>query len=77
MINELIKIYKIDSLVIKRVLNNIIAYMLAITTALIALDLVYLLLDVMGFMAWVLSSQTPEGFYLGKITCEILKAIVL
>jgi len=34
--------------------------------------------DFLGFMMWILSSQMPvDGFYVGAITANILKAILL
>lgn len=35
------------------------------------------LIDVLGFMAWVWSGQIPaDGFYIGAITANIIKAII-
>jgi hypothetical protein len=36
----------------------------------------YLMLDFVFFFIWVESGQVAEGLYLGKITAEILKAII-
>lgn len=34
--------------------------------------------DFLGFMAWIASGQTPvDGFYVGAITANVLKAIIL
>jgi len=36
-----------------------------------------LVVDFFGFMAWALSGQQPvDGFYLGAITANILRAII-
>ena len=36
-----------------------------------------MMLDVFGFMAWILSGQYPvDNFYLGTITAHILRAIL-
>lgn len=33
--------------------------------------------DLFGFMAWIASGQTPaDGFYIGRITAEVLRAIL-
>lgn len=43
------------------------------TTATITM---FMLLDVMGFMAWILSGQIPtDNYYVGTITAHIVKAI--
>ena len=32
-------------------------------------------LDMLGFMLWSLSGQTPvDGFYIGRMTAEVLRA---
>lgn len=39
--------------------------------------LAILVIDFMGFASWVASGQVPaDGFYLGRITAEIIKAIL-
>lgn len=36
-----------------------------------------LVIDFMGFASWIASGQVPaDGFYLGRITAEIIKAII-
>lgn len=39
---------------------------------------IILALDFLGFVAWILSGQSPAGdmYYLGSITAHILKAIL-
>ena len=33
--------------------------------------------DLFGFMAWIASGQTPvDGFYIGAITANVLRAII-
>lgn len=37
----------------------------------------YLVIDVTGFMTWIISGQVePEGFYFGKLTAEVLRLII-
>ena len=37
---------------------------------------IIIMLDVMGFMAWLVSGQTPtDNIYIGTITAHIIKAI--
>ena len=38
----------------------------------------FMLLDLAGFIAWGLSGQVPpeSGYYLGKLTVEIIKVII-
>ena len=43
---------------------------------LVSAGLAYLALDFLGFIAWVLSEQTPTGFYIGKLTAEVLRLII-
>ena len=43
---------------------------------LVIAGLAYLALDFLGLVAWVLSEQTPTGFYLGKLTAEVLRLII-
>lgn len=39
--------------------------------------LAILAIDFVGFVAWVGSGQVPaDGFYVGRITAEIIKAII-
>jgi len=39
--------------------------------------LAVLIVDFMGFASWIASGQVPaDGFYLGRITAEIIKAIL-
>lgn len=52
-------------------LSRILGIVAFIAAAIIALD-------VLGFMAWVASGQVPaDGFYLGAITSNIIKCIIL
>lgn len=38
---------------------------------------VVLIIDFLGFVAWIVSSQSPlDSFYVGSITAHTLKAIV-
>ena len=37
----------------------------------------YLMLDFIFFFIWVESGQVAEGIYLGRVTTEILKIIIL
>lgn len=38
---------------------------------------VILVIDFLGFMAWAMSGQHPvDGFYVGAITTNVLKAIL-
>ena len=33
--------------------------------------------DLFGFMAWIASGQAPvDGFYIGRITAEVLRALL-
>jgi ABC-type uncharacterized transport system permease subunit len=65
----------------KRIIKIRVATVLAyITYAIIMLaiaGLVYLALDFLGLMAWAMSGQTPEGFYLGEVTCKVLNNIIV
>ena len=38
----------------------------------------FALLDFAGFIAWILSGQVPpeSGYYLGKLTVELLKVVI-
>jgi hypothetical protein len=46
-----------------------------ITLSIVAIIIV---IDVLGFMAWAMSGQAPvDGFYVGAITTNILRAIIL
>jgi hypothetical protein len=37
---------------------------------------IYLAMDLFSFIVWVLSEQVPaEGFYLGKVTADILSIL--
>jgi len=60
----------------KRLIKERVATILAyITIGLIILaiaGLAYLALDFLGLVAWVLSEQTPTGFYLGRVWYLIL-----
>lgn len=50
-----------------------------ITTAKIiaGASIAILAIDFVGFASWVVSGQVPvDGFYLGRITAEIIKAII-
>lgn len=41
------------------------------------LALAILIIDFVGFASWVASGQVPaDGFYVGRITAEIIKAII-
>lgn len=52
---------------IKKILVTI-TYILAIV----------MIIDFLGFIAWVASGQTPvDGFYVGRLTTELLKLILL
>jgi hypothetical protein len=36
-----------------------------------------MIIDVLGFMMWTLSNQSPvDGFYVGAITSNIIKMII-
>ena len=49
--------------------------MIAIVTAIILALIIGS--DLIGLIAWVLSGQTPQdGFYIGRITAEIIKFII-
>ena len=51
------------------------AYITCAIMVLAVAGLAYLALDFLGFMAWAMSGQTPTGFYLGKLTVEIILLI--
>ena len=37
-----------------------------------------MMIDALGFVAWIASGQMPvDGFYIGAITAQVLKAILL
>ena len=65
----------------KRIIKIRVATVLAyITYAIIMLaiaGLAYLALDFIGLIAWAMSGQTPEGFYLGEVTCKVLSNIIV
>ena len=61
---------------IKERVATLLAYITYAIMMLVIAGLAYLALDFMGLIAWVLSEQTPTGFYLGKLTAEVLRLII-
>ena len=62
---------------LKNMIVNILSYITYAIIMLAIAGLVYLALDFLGFMAWAVSRQTPEGFYLGEVTCKVLSNIIV
>lgn len=60
----------------KNMIINILSYITITIMLLAGLFVAYLALDFLGLVAWVLSEQTPTGFYLGKLTAEVLRLII-
>ena len=62
---------------LKNTIANILTYVTITIMILAGLAIAYLALDLFGFMAWAVSRQTPEGFYLGEVTCKVLSNIIV
>ena len=60
----------------KNIVVNILSYITIMIIVLAGLFVAYMALDIAGFMAWAMSGQTPEGFYLGEVTCKALNSII-
>ena len=60
---------------IKERVATILAYITIGVIILAITGLAYLALDFLGLIAWVLSGQTPTGFYLGRVSVEIISLI--
>ena len=51
-------------------MQKILTYTAGVIGAIVALD-------VFGFMAWIVSGQVPvDGFYIGAITANVLRALL-
>jgi len=66
--------------VIKEKVATVLAYITYAIMILAIAGLVYLALDFLGLVAWVISGQTPEGgfstgFYFGRISYIIISLI--
>lgn len=66
---------------LKNTIANILTYVTITIMILAGLAIAYLMLDFLGFMAWVLSGQVPEGgfdtgYYLGKVNYIIISLII-
>ena len=62
---------------LKNMIVNILSYITIIIMVLVGLFIAYMAIDFFGLIAWVLSGQTPEGFYLGEVTCKVLSNIIV
>ena len=62
---------------LKNIVVNILSYITIIVIVLAGLFVAYMAIDIAGFMAWAMSGQTPEGFYLGEVTCKVLSNIIV
>ena len=62
--------------IIKIRIATVLAYITYVIMIIAVAGLAYLALDFLGLVAWVLSEQTPTGFYLGKLTAEVLRLII-
>ena len=62
---------------LKNTIANILTYVTITIMILAGLAIAYLALDLFGFMAWAVSGQTPEGFYLGEVTYKVLNSIII
>jgi len=65
---------------LKNMIVNILSYITYAIMILAIAGLVYLALDFLGLVAWVISGQTPEGgfstgFYFGRISYIIISLI--
>ena len=66
---------------LKNTIANILTYVTITIMILAGLAIAYLALDLFGFMAWVISGQTPEGgfntgFYIGRVSYIIISLII-
>ncbi len=41
-----------------------------------AITVGYLVVDFAGFLAWLISGQTPQGWHLGGVTAWVVKLII-
>ena len=68
---------KKEKRVIKEKVATVLRYITYAIMIIVIAGLAYLMLDFLGLIAWVLSGQTPEGFYLGEVTCKVLSNIIV
>jgi hypothetical protein len=62
---------------IRNIFVDILTYMTIVLIFLAGAFIAYLVIDVTGFMTWIISGQVePEGFYFGKLTAEVLRLII-
>jgi hypothetical protein len=57
---------------LKNMIVNILSYITIIIMVLTSLFVAYIAIDFLGLMAWVISGQTPTGFYIGRISYIII-----
>ena len=67
--------------VIKERVATVLAYITYAIMIIVIAGLVYLMLDFLGLIAWVISGQTPEGgfntgFYFGRISYIIIISVM-
>lgn len=62
---------------LKNIVVNILSYITIIVMVLAGLFVAYIAIDIAGFMAWSMSGQVPEGFYIGEVTCKVLSNIIV
>ena len=62
---------------LKNMIINILSYITIIVIVLAGLFVACMAIDIAGFMAWAMSGQVPEGFYLGEVTCKVLSNIIV
>jgi len=67
--------------VIKERVATVLAYITYAIMIIVIAGLVYLMLDFLGLIAWVISGQTPEGgfntgFYFGRVSYIIISLII-
>jgi vacuolar-type H+-ATPase subunit I/STV1 len=62
---------------LKNIVVNILSYITIMIIVLAGLFVAYMAIDIAGFMAWAMSGQVPEGFYLGEVTFKVLSNIIV